>query len=73
VLLYFNVGKVILEKVNTGNWGDKKVRELVNFITSKKPELTGFNGRGLTPDNDYASDQFDSFKGWREWPPMSGR
>jgi len=46
-LLYFNVGKVVSEKVNTGNWGDKTVQELANFIASKQPELTGFNRRGL--------------------------
>ncbi|WP_158858720.1 PDDEXK nuclease domain-containing protein [Lunatibacter salilacus] len=47
VLLYFNVGKVVSEKVNTGNWGDKTVQELADFIASKQPELTGFNRRGL--------------------------
>jgi hypothetical protein len=47
VLLYFNVGKVVSEKVNTGNWGDKTVQELADLIASKQPELTGFNRRGL--------------------------
>jgi hypothetical protein len=47
VLLYFNVGKVVSEKVNTGNWRDKTVQELADFIASKQPELTGFNRRGL--------------------------
>lgn len=47
VLLYFNVGKVVSEKVNTGNWGDNTVQELADFIASEQPELTGFNRRGL--------------------------
>lgn len=47
VLLYFNVGKVVSEKVNTGKWGDNTVQELADFIASKQPELTGFNRRGL--------------------------
>ena len=47
VLLYFNVGKVVSEKVNAGKWGDNTVQELADFIASKQPELTGFNRRGL--------------------------
>lgn len=47
VLLYFSVGKVVSEKVNTGKWGDNTVQELPDFIASKQPELTGFNRRGL--------------------------
>lgn len=47
VLLYFNVGKIVSEKVNAGSWGDNTVQELANFIHSKLPNLTGFNRRGL--------------------------
>lgn len=47
ILLYFNVGKVVAEKVNAGNWGEKTVQELANYIASKQPELAGFNRRGL--------------------------
>jgi predicted nuclease of restriction endonuclease-like (RecB) superfamily len=47
ILLYFNVGKVVSEKVNAGNWGENTVQELANFIASNQPELTGFNRRGL--------------------------
>nr|MBI1230744.1 DUF1016 family protein [Cytophagales bacterium] len=47
VLLNYNVGKVVSEKVNTGNWGDETVQELADFIASKQPEQTGFNRRGL--------------------------
>lgn len=47
VLLYFNVGKFVSEKVNAGNWGDNTVQELADYISSKNPELSGFNRRGL--------------------------
>lgn len=47
VLLYFNVGKVVSEKVSAGNWGENTVQELANFIVAKQPELSGFNRRGL--------------------------
>jgi len=47
VLLYFNVGKILAEKVSQGNWGDKTVDELANYIETKLPEMKGFNRRGL--------------------------
>lgn len=47
VLLYFNVGSIVYEKVSLGNWGDNTVQELADFIQSKLPNLTGFNRRGL--------------------------
>lgn len=47
VLVYFNVGKIVSEKVNTGNWGENIVQELSDFILSKAPNLSGFNRRGL--------------------------
>lgn len=47
VLLYFNVGKVVSDKINVGNWGENTVQELADFIQSKVPNLTGFNRRGL--------------------------
>lgn len=47
VLLYFNVGKILAEKVSKGNWGDKTVDELAKYIESKLPEMRGFNRRGL--------------------------
>ncbi len=47
VLLYFNVGKVVSEKVKAGNWGENTVQALADFIASKQLELSGFNRRGL--------------------------
>ncbi|MEO5912418.1 MAG: PDDEXK nuclease domain-containing protein, partial [Pelobium sp.] len=47
VLLYFNVGKVVLEKIATDNWGENTVNQLADFILTHYPELSGFNRRGL--------------------------
>ena len=47
VLLYFNVGKVVSDRVNTGKWGENTVQQLADFIQSKAPNLSGFNRRGL--------------------------
>ncbi|RNL55138.1 PDDEXK nuclease domain-containing protein [Pedobacter jejuensis] len=47
VLLYFNIGKIVSEKVSLGNWGDGTVNDLADFITEKQPLLKGFNRRGL--------------------------
>jgi predicted nuclease of restriction endonuclease-like (RecB) superfamily len=47
VTLYYNIGKIVSDKVNQGNWGENTVQELADFITSKQPKLTGFNRRGL--------------------------
>ncbi len=47
VLLYFNVGKVVSEKIAAGNWGENTVQALADYIAAQQPELTGFNRRGL--------------------------
>ncbi len=47
VMLYFNVGKVVSEKVRAGKWGESTVDELANFIQSSMPSQSGFNRRGL--------------------------
>lgn len=47
VLLYFNVGGIVSEKVKAGSWGEKTVDELADFIQNQQPGLKGFNRRGL--------------------------
>jgi|GEM_PF-1012975 len=47
ILLYFNVGRFVGEKVHSGNWGENTVQQLADFIKSKAPNLSGFNRRGL--------------------------
>ena len=53
ILLYFNVGKIVSEKVNNGNWGDNTVQELADFIAAKQPELNGFNPDSAIEKNHY--------------------
>lgn len=47
VMLYFNVGKIVSEKVVNGKWGDGAVNDLADYIAEKQPLLKGFNRRGL--------------------------
>ncbi len=47
VMLYFNVGKMVSQKVSQGIWGEFVVDELAKYIQSNLPGLTGFNRRGL--------------------------
>ncbi len=47
VLLYFNIGKIVSEKVSAGFWGDNTVDELAIYIEQHYPGLRGFKRRGL--------------------------
>ncbi|RZL64195.1 MAG: DUF1016 domain-containing protein [Pedobacter sp.] len=47
VVLYFNIGKMVAERVAAGSWGDGTVNDLAAYITEKQPLLKGFNRRGL--------------------------
>lgn len=41
------MGKIVSEKVSSGNWGESTVQQLADFIQSSVPNLSGFNRRGL--------------------------
>jgi predicted nuclease of restriction endonuclease-like (RecB) superfamily len=47
VLLYFNVGNIVADKVAAGVWGENTVDDLAKFIEQQYPGLKGFNRRGL--------------------------
>ncbi len=47
VHLYFNVGKLVAEKIEQCEWGEGTVNVLASFIQSKILNLSGFNRRGL--------------------------
>ena len=36
VTLYYNIGKIVSDKVNQGNWGENTVQELADFILDNK-------------------------------------
>ena len=69
LLLYFNVGKIVSDKVANGIWGQGTVDELAAYIALKMPGMSGFNRRGL-----YRMKQFsetyaigsECFKLWME-------
>lgn len=47
IALYWDFGKYISEKVNDGNWGEKIIDKLVEFMKQEYPTLKGFNRRGI--------------------------
>lgn len=47
VTLYYEIGRIVSERVAAGNWGEKTVDALAAFIKSKMPEMKGFTRRGL--------------------------
>ncbi|MEI6594599.1 MAG: PDDEXK nuclease domain-containing protein [Bacteroidota bacterium] len=69
VMLYFNVGNIVSEKVANGIWGEGTVDELAKYIAVKMPVMSGFNRRGL-----YRMKQFyetyspnsDCYKLWKD-------
>jgi predicted nuclease of restriction endonuclease-like (RecB) superfamily len=64
VCLYFNVGKVVSDKVASGSWGDNTVDELAFFLQQKFSGFRGFTRRGLYRMKQfyevYSSDEFVS-------------
>lgn len=47
VMLNYQIGQIVSQKVANGIWGEKTVDELAKFINAKMPELKGFTRRGL--------------------------
>ncbi|SNS77757.1 Protein of unknown function [Anaerovirgula multivorans] len=47
IMLYWNVGQYISQKVAAAEWGDSIVDELADFIKSNYPKIKGFNRRRL--------------------------
>lgn len=47
VMLNYQIGQIVSQKVADGVWGERTVDELANFINAKMPELKGFTRRGL--------------------------
>lgn len=47
ISLYWDFGKYISEKVNDGNWGEKIVDKLAEFMKREYPTMKGFNKRGI--------------------------
>ena len=69
LLLYFNVGKIVSDKVANGIWGQGTVDELAAYIALKMPGMSGFNRRGLYRMKQFSETYaigFECFKLWME-------
>lgn len=64
VSLYWDFGKYISEKVNDGNWGEKIIDKLVDFMKCEYPTIKGFNKRGI-----YRMKQF--YEMYKDYPIVS--
>ncbi len=47
LILYFNVGKLIDEKIKLGKWGDKILEQLSNDLQTELPGLKGFSATNI--------------------------
>ncbi len=47
IVLYWNVGQYISEKVQHSDWGKSVVMELANYIKGKEPNIKGFSSQNL--------------------------
>ena len=47
ITLYFNVGKVINEKIKIGKWGDKVLEQLSDDLQLELPGLKGFSATNI--------------------------
>ena len=45
--LYWHIGQIISQKVNTQAWGKAVVKELALYIAQQDPELKGFSDKNL--------------------------
>jgi len=45
IMLYWDIGKYVSEKLASAEWGSKTVEQLVEFIRKKYPNAKGFNSR----------------------------
>ncbi len=45
--LYWNVGRLISERIASAEWGDGVVKQLADYISQKTPDLKGFSDKNL--------------------------
>ncbi len=45
--LYWDIGRILSEKVNSTGWGKSVVSELASFIATKMPDAKGFSDKNL--------------------------
>ena len=47
ILLYWDLGRAIVEKQQTARWGDAVVERLAADLRTEFPDMRGFSGRNL--------------------------
>jgi DUF1016 N-terminal domain len=47
ILLYWDIGHYVSEKLDNAEWGDGTVLKLSQFLQSKDPSLTNFSKRSI--------------------------
>lgn len=47
ILLYWEIGRFVSEKLDDTEWGDGTVLKLSQYLQSKDPSLTNFTKRGI--------------------------
>jgi predicted nuclease of restriction endonuclease-like (RecB) superfamily len=47
LMLYFNVGKLLYDKITEQNWGDKVLEQIASDLKEQMPDLRGFSASSL--------------------------
>jgi predicted nuclease of restriction endonuclease-like (RecB) superfamily len=47
LLLYFNIGKLLYDKITEQNWGDKVLEQIAGDLKNQMPDLRGFSASSL--------------------------
>ena len=45
--LYWEIGKILSEKIASSEWGERAIDELANYLKQTEPSLRGFAKRNL--------------------------
>jgi predicted nuclease of restriction endonuclease-like (RecB) superfamily len=66
ILLYWNIGSYISQKIENSEWGTSVVDELANFIQKNEPELKGFSNKNIWRMRQF----YDTYKGFPKLSPL---
>ena len=47
LMLYFNIGKLLYDKITEQNWGDKVLEQIASDLKDQMPDLRGFSASSL--------------------------
>jgi predicted nuclease of restriction endonuclease-like (RecB) superfamily len=69
--LYWNIGKIISEKIKNSNWGDNVIDSLSEYIKMNEPEIKGFNRRNLYRMREFYETYSNNLKVSTLWTQLS--